>query len=313
MGNKASTKLYNTERKMQFITEARSGTNFGCSVFNTTQPYEEDTKQDVCEFSVEILQSIVDKCFGVRARTVDTVIGFLRAYVEWCREHGYSTSDAIFNVKNDTSEKIRSSMVSSPKHLEMILDAVFEPVDRETVDCIYRCYLWMAFAGLEDVDAVKVKISEIDFDAMLIEHNGRSFNIYREAVPAFRAACNATEFTYIHPKYGEVIRERHVGDNLMRGIRSESVKVETARSSVGKKLRESGYEITYGKIRLSGVFYEAYESERMGVPANFNGLVEEKLARMNHKYNGKYTRSKQAYAIRQDLLTDYKRWKDAFR
>lgn len=88
-----------------------------------------------------------------------------------------------------------------PKHLQAILDKSFHPLESETVDCVYRCYLWMAFAGMEEANALEVKVSEIDFGPMLIEHGGKSYEIYREAIPAFRMACEATEFMYEHPNY----------------------------------------------------------------------------------------------------------------
>jgi len=308
--------MYNEERKMRFLEETRSSVGFGKSVFKTIAPYEHEAKMDLCELPIEILQPVANSNFGSRTRTSDSTIAFLRAYTTWCREEGFPVGDGVYLLKTEMDEKVRRLMIASPKHLEATLNKAFAPVQSETVDCLYRCYLWMAFAGLKDVDALDVKVCEIDFDTMLIEHNGRSYELYREAVPTFKMACSATQFRYINPNYGSDkqggYRNRYPGELLMRGIRSEQIKIATVRASIGKAFKECGVETTYNKIRLSGLFYKAYEMERCGEEVNFDGIVEERLSQMDHKYHKNYTRNKEANGIRRDLFDDYGCWKAAF-
>ena len=86
---------------------------------------------------------------------------------------GISRCGGIGLLKVDMADKMRRLMVASPQHLESIMDAAFDPVDSETVDCLYRCYLWMAFSGFSEDESLSVKVSEIDFDSMMIHHNGK--------------------------------------------------------------------------------------------------------------------------------------------
>ena len=303
--------MYNEERKMQFVEETKSTKAFGRFVFSTTQPYEESAMQDLCELPSDVLQEIINKNFGVRTRSVDNTISYIRSYVTWCKEKEYKTCDGIYAVKMQMDEKMKRYMIASPKHLQAILDKVFLPVESETIDCVYRCYLWLLFAGLEEMDAADVKTSEVDFNSMLIEHDGKSFELYRESIPAFRTACEATQFQFIHPKYTQT-RNRYLGDNLMRGIRAENMKPTSIRSAIQKSFKSNGIDLTYSTIRLSGMFYRAYETERMGNEVNFDDYITEQIIKRNSTYHVNYTRNKAANMIKRDLLDDYACWKAAF-
>lgn len=308
--------MYNEERKMRFLEETRSSVDFGRSVFNTIAPHEEKENKDLCELSIEVLQPIANTKFGSRTRTSDSTIAFLRSYVCWCKEQGYPTTSDVYDLKTEMDEKMKRMMIASPTHLEVVLNKVFDPVQDETVDCLYRCYIWMAFAGIEESETPEVRVDEIDFDSMTIEHGGRSYEIYREAVPAFKMACTATQFRYVNPNYTNGkqggYRNRHPGEHLLRGIRSEKIKLTTIRSVVGKKFKAEAVETSYGKIRLSGLFYKTYEMERFGEPINFDSFVVEHMGKTEHKYHANYTRNKLANGIKRDLEDDYECWKAAF-
>lgn len=308
--------MYNEERKMRFLTEMRSSVDFGRSVFNTIEPYEQKEEKDLCELTVDILQPIANAKFGSRTRTTDSTIAFLRSYVGWCKEQGYPTCSDVYELKTEMDEKMKRMMIASPIHLEAILNKIFEPVASETVDCLYRCYLWMGFAGIEEAEAIEVTVDEIDFDTMTIEHGGKSYEIYREAVPAFKMACNATEFRYVNPNYTDGkqggYRNRYPGEHLLRGIRSAQIKLTTIRAVIGKKFKAEGIETSYGKIRLSGLFYKTYEMERFGEPINFDVFIIERMGKTDHQYHRNYTRNKLANGIRRDLEDDYECWKAAF-
>lgn len=303
--------MYNEGRKIRFLEETRSSAGFGRSVFRTTEPYEEEAEKDLCELSTEVLQDIANSNFGTRTRSMDSTIAFLRSYVTWCKEQNYQTCDGVYGVKTQLDAKMKRYMVASPKHLQAMIDKAFLPVESNTVDCIYRCYLWMAFSGIEESETFEVKVDEVDFVSMLIIHGGKSFELYREAIPAFRLGCEATEFEYQHPKYTQK-RDRFPGEHLMRGIRSEKLKSNTVKSIVQKAFKAGGVELTYNKIRLSGVFYRAYEAERVGKPVDFDDLIAEHIIKMGSTYHKSYTRSKVANLLKRDLFNDYACWKAAF-
>jgi len=308
--------MYNEERKMRFLTETRSSPDYGTSIFNEIEPHEKAAGKDLCELTIDILQPIANAKFGSRTRAVDSAIAFLRSYVGWCKEQGYPTCSDMYELKTEMDEKMKRMMIASPMHLESILNKAFEPVASEMVDCLYRCHLWMGFAGIEESETKEVTVDEIDFDSMTIEHGGKSYEIYREAVPAFKMACSAVQFKYVNLSYPEdkqcMYRDRYPGEHLLRGIRSEQIQLRTLRAFIGKKFKEAGIETSYGKIRLSGLFYKTYEMERFGEPVNFDGYINECIEKRNPQYHKNYTRRKIASLIKYDLEDDYECWKAAF-
>lgn len=305
--------MYNEERKVKFLSETKKSPAFGKSIFRATEPIEQQYGVDLVMLPTEALQSVVNERLGIRTRSVGTAIVFLRSYFTWCKENGYEVGSGIDGLEIETGEKIRATMVSSPKHLELLLDKVFTPVQEETMDCIYRCFLWLAFSGLEDVEAMDVKTSEIDFEQMLIHHGDKDYELYKEAIPAFKKACSLTEFVYINPKYSKkVTRNRFPGEYLMRGVRSEKISLMTMRTIIGTHFRDNGIKISYSRIHLSGVFYRMYEMERAGMPVDFSGIAIERTNRIDRQYSENYSRRKVTASIEQDYIDDYASWKRAF-
>lgn len=305
--------MYNEEQKMRFLKETRRSPVYGASIFRATESVEEKYGVDLCLLPAEAIQSILNEKLGIRAKSVGTACVFLKAYFSWCRDNGIETGNGLEGLSVKTEEKIRNTMVASPKHLELILDKAFDPVESETIDCIYRCFLWMAFSGMEETDAVNVKIPEVDFIRMVIRHQDREYEMYKEALPAFHKACELTKFIYQHfnPEY-KVSRARYPGDNLFRGFRSEKIKVNSLRSVVSSRFHEKKMKLSYDRLVLSGTFYRAYEMERAGFTPDFSDVVEERVERVDRAYSGSYCQKKTAASIKNELLNDYASWKHAF-
>lgn len=305
--------MYNEERKLKFLAEINDSSNYSRSIFNNAAPIEEKNNLDLCELPSDILQSLFNSSFGTSTKSTSIAISFVKKYILWCKDNGFNVceDDGILNIKIDTTEKIRRTMVASPQHLAHILDAAADPLDANTMDCVYRCFLWLAFSGFSDKEALEVKVSEVDFDSLLIHHNGKSLELYREAVPTFKKACEATEFVYVHSNY-TTVRPRFEGDKLLRGVRSNGIKTSTILNWITHKLGPIGYELTCKKLYYSGIYYKMYEAERYGVEPNFDGLIFERLENTKKEYHKNYTRNKAVGNIRKTLMDDYENWKKAF-
>lgn len=303
--------MYNEERKMAFLTETRVSPEFGKTVFNATTKLEEERGQDLCELTSEDIKPLFDQHFGVRKRAVESSLAVIQSYAEWCAARGFHVPDGFRDIEIDMSEKIRRTMIASPMHLQIILDKCFAPVESETADCLYRCYLWMAFSGVKDHDALEVKVSDIHLEDLTIQYNNVVRELYRESLSAFRMACEATDFVYVHPRY-TTRRNRFPGDKLIRGIKSDGIKMTTIRSTLQKAFDANQIETSYSKIYLSGIFYKAYEAERCGFGVNFDDVIVENMASTDRVYHGNYTPKKVANLLLRDLKGDYERWKQAF-
>lgn len=291
--------MYNEERKKTYLSQ--TGDKIALKQFPNIEPFEESMGKDLCEMSKEELQRIADKTLGVLPTTLLDTMRSVASYRNWCMENGYKVFPLEHPIQLDSTKRIRECMVASPMHLQTILDKVFNQPERETVDCLYRCFLWMAFAGIYDQkDAVGVKTDEVDLDNLVIRHGGKVYEFERIALPAFRVACTAESFLYEHPKYKSPIwRKRLESPYLMRSFRAKQISLRSIHPSIYLRFEEKAPEsgVTYNRIFYSGVFYRAYEMERAGFPPNFDSLL------LDIGFN----RSK-----RSSLMRDYAGWKKAF-
>jgi hypothetical protein len=303
--------VYNEDQKIKFLKDTRSSWPGAESTFRVMQALEEEYQMDLCLLPTDVLQTYINAKFGTRSTATMTYIKFLRSYCKWCADNGIKTSGGIFGVEVQFDEKLKQLTASSPKHLETILNLAFDPVERETTDCLYRCYLWMAFAGIRDREAVEVKTREVDFDSLLIHHNGRSFEFYKEAVPAFKNACELPDFVYAHPKY-ITRRNRLPSEYLLRGVRSEKPGLTTMRDKMHVYLLYQNIQITYRTIFLSGIFYRAYEMERAGFTPDFSAAVIEQITKPGKVYSSVEQKKHNAQLIEKAFLEDYQNWKRAF-
>jgi len=315
--------MYNEQLKRRFINEKirSESTATNCeSLFNATEKFETQWNADVCTRNAAELQPVIDELSGIRDKSKLMRAIILKQYVSWCVDNGIENACiGIFDVNFSNVDRIKSFMVSCPKHLQKSLDEICDPVEENTIDCIYRCYYWLAYGGMDEEDILLVKVSDVDFGNMNVNWKGKEIPIYREAIPAFKNAANLTEFIYHNPNYSKpIIRNRVYGTALIRGIRSMpslmAMRVELSRRQ--KKAIDCGktdMKLSYRRVRLSGMFYTAYENERAGIVPDFikesKEFAEGKEYKLDSCGNTQGNKIKQ---ISEDYMIDYKRWKKAF-
>lgn len=170
--------------------------------------------------------------------------------------------DGMLNIEAAGLAKVRRQMVSSPLHLQRILDEVFDKESEETIDVTYRCYYWMAFGGIKEDDTLLVRASDIDFANMEIVYQDTHVPLYREALPAFHKAAELNSFCYKNPNYSRTItRDRVSGDTLMRGIRAVK-KTATLRSILSKKSAKAIEDgLTQQQLSFYRVWMSGYSTE----------------------------------------------------
>lgn len=326
--------MYNEIQKQAYIdSKADTTKKFLLQIFNGFEPYEKKWNMDLSMQSTDILQPVVNELSGLRSKSTELLLIMLKDYVKWCGQNGYETSRGIYGVRIDSIEKVRNQMVSSPAHLatilckekvkddsgKVILERGFDDPEKETIDVTYRVFLWMAFAGLYDIEAIRVKSSDVDLENLKIDFEGHSYEIYKEAIVDFNKACNLNEFVYEHPHY-TIKRQRVDGSIIMRGVRSNKVDLMTLRPIINKKLnpKQKGdntrlkTKISYNKIYLSGAFYRAFIRERMGIPVNFSDLVAKDMKNSDYKITATRTLNTIANKLEREYLADYEKWKCAF-
>ena len=145
--------------------------------------------------------------------------GYIKRYIKWCKEDGLpNVTDSVNYVKIDGEIGVRQRLVKSPLHLQVCLNRVFEKEEEDTIDILYRCFFWMAYAGISEADTLKIKISDVDLLNRKIVYNNIEYPIYDEAFRAFKKCIELNYFDKKHPRYNNPLRRYRVeGDMLLRG------------------------------------------------------------------------------------------------
>ena len=314
--------MYNEQQKVNFIkgyTGSLNTANVATTIFNALEKYEEQWQADFCTRSKEELQPVIDEIVGLRTKSQWMTLIILKEYVKWCIAMKVpGACDGMLQVEAVGLDKVRHQMVSSPLHLQKYLDELFDPESEETIDNIYRCYFWMAYGGIDEEDTILVKREDINFDQMTIAYKDTNIPIYREALPAFRNAVSLTDFLYKHPNYTKTVRRDRIGgDTIMRGIKAET-KTFTMRVTISKrniKAVEDGrtdLQLSFYRVRMSGLFFRAYERERAGIPVDFSEAAMRAMAGKEYSIKGRIKLEHKQNRMERDYMEDYQRWKLAF-
>lgn len=314
--------MYQEEQKIRFIrsyTKSISTANVATGIFNRLEPYEQMWQADLCTKQAEDLQPVIDEIIGVRQKSRWHILTILKEYTRWCIAMKIpGACDGMLHIEVSGLDKVRRQMVSSPLHLQMYLDQVFDAEDQETIDNIYRCYYWMAYGGIQEEDTILIRQEDVDLSHLMIRYQNTSAPIYREAIPAFQNAMSLNSFLYKHPNYSHTIRRDRVpGTTLMRGVKS-TTKIMTIRSSLSHRSAEATkkqrteLQLSFHRVWMSGLFYRMYERERAGVPVDFSEAAVSFMGGRTYTLSGREKIEHIQNRIEREYMEDYQRWKLAF-
>lgn len=314
--------MYNEELKVRFIKDYTSSintANVATVIFNAFEKYEGVWQADLCTQGADVLQAAVDEVVGIRAKSKWMTLTILKEYVKWCMAMKVpGACDGMLHIETVGLDKIRHQMVSSPLHLQKFLDTLFDPESEETMDNLYRCYFWMAYGGIDEDDTILIKAEDVDLTEMVIRYKDTRVPIYRESLPAFRNAVSLGSFLYKNANYKKPIRrDRLVGDTIMRGIKA-TTKTFTMRTTLSKrnikavKDGKTDMQLSFYRVRMSGLFYRAYEMERAGIPVDFSEAAVNAMEGKTYSLSGRVKIEHKQNRIERDYMEDYQRWKLAF-
>lgn len=324
--------MYNTEIKTRFITEvitSASRRNLVTVMFNALEPHEKAWGADICTRNKEELQPVVSELVGFRTKSQRARMSALKAYVRWCIQNQIEGAcDELFLIDELGLDKLKRQMVANPQHLQRYLNCICDAESEETVGCIYRCFYWLAYGGMQEEDVFDVVESDVNLEDMVVRHGGNEYPIYREAIPAFKNCVNLRQFRYKHANYSAdkvVFKERASGNMLLRGI-SESKSIKAVRVEMSRRAKNPKFmsitdkddksldlKLSFYRVWLSGLFYRTYEAERAGMPADFLAAAEQFMEGKTYKLDsGRNLIGAKQRQLASDYLEDYNRWKEAY-
>ena len=319
--------MYNEELKRRFMNEHTDKESTRKSyeyIFKTTEPYEIKWGADVCTRTAVELQEVIDDLAGTRLDLKSSKIISLKNYIKWCVRNGVEGArDEWSQIQNTGLNKIKTSMVSFPGHLQKCLNELYDEESMQTLDNVYRCFYWLAYSGMKEEDIFNVKNEDIDLVNLVVKYKNDVYPIYKEALPCIRNCMTLKSFYFNHPLYSSdknVWKDRAPGNTLVR-VLSGTCTIKSFRSLLSTKvIHESKGVISgvprkvqklgYNRVWRSGMFYRIYEQDLLGFPLDFTEMVEVLFDGKTSDKPNYITYRK--HAVTKSLHQDYLRWKEAF-
>lgn len=313
--------MYNEQLKKKFIEEyagSLSTAGHATALFNALEKFEIEWGTDVCTMDTEDIKNALDSIALLRSKSNWMMLVILKEYIKWCSYMKVpGVRDGVLQIEYKDIigvEKLRKQTVSSPLQMQAYLDSLFDAESLQTLDNIYRCCCWLAYGGFEEDEIARIQCSDVNFSEMTVVYEDKDMPIYREAIQAFRNAVELDRFVYIHPKY-QCVKQRISGEELIRGVKAgmNSKTIRPVLSSKNKIALEQGKtdkQLSFYRMRISGLFYRIYERERAGVPVSFRDEAIRYVK--SRQFSGGISFERRVNIAEKEYFDDYQRWKIAF-
>lgn len=260
--------MRNEERKkdyLELLSDSKNTIANAVRAFRLFSEAEDRTGYDFCEMPLNIIQPVINKVTTSRSSSVNAIIFSLKNYVIWCEQRGIATSDAVFHIKIDPSNRISSEMPKDPAMMKAILDTVFDDPKHETVDIVYRAFFWFAYIGIYDTQAIDLNTDDVDIKNMTVTYQKKHYSIPEQAKEDILAAVEAEQFILYHDNpYYEKVQDRASGRAVLRTVRMRRPDLDNFRATISKKTKQSTFRLSYRKILLAGEYHRWYLAELQG-------------------------------------------------
>lgn len=308
--------MYNQGIKGRFMWDCEDTIGRGSPAYNAyrrlfelSSGLEEKFGKDLAAFSSDEFAMFEKLIAGnLRIAPMRYRASMLR-YLDWCNSGraDINTSEGTAHILNELAE-YKNTIVSGPVHLQVALDKIFDEESRHTIDVMYRCFLWMAFAGVRNKQfASAISVNDVDVGKRIFFYNGKEYPIYPQALEAFDLTKSSTAFVYEHPNY-TCSRDRVKSDRFLRGIKADAGS-DWIMLAVRKKTGEAhlrnpeAKRLSYQSTMHSGIFYRQYEAEAAGMDVDFTYLLNESA------YQDRACFISRKSTINADLKDEYYVWK----
>ena len=267
--------MYNSYIKREYLSSVnQSQFQFEVMLFNKLDKFEKEKECDIAQVNLDdiilILRQIYNKHLELKYRALLSIMNY-KIWYSTNVDSGINScfiSDEYFELLKD-AEEIKSSMVSSPFFMNKYLDSIFETVETNTIDNIYRCAVWLVYIGINENDLVDIQINDVDLFKRIITVKGKEYKIIDEAFSSINSCVKESSFLVKLGgiKGGEEFIDRKYGSQLLRNSRNNSPTdqafLKSLKDTFYKRSLKSRYakQITFSTIRTSGMFYRIRKAE----------------------------------------------------
>lgn len=311
--------MYQSELKARFIRQYTNSANTALrceSLFDIVESVESELGKDVCTMTDDEFSGVLSLVCGVKHSTGTRMSAFLRDYIKWCVDTDVSGANQdLLTVEFDQTDNMRDGMYKSPSHLQHVLDSLFYPVSEGTFHNALRCYIWLAYIGLQQKEIEIVEKTNVDFASNTVHSASGAHSIYMEAIPTFLSCVNETSFRYFHNKHGGLSPRERADSALLLARTKSTVKSQELINSICAvtRAKESNASFRYDRLLLSGVFYRMYLRETEdGIPVDFHLFAQEFVLAKRMFKSSKYDESAEVRKTAFMFKQDYAAWKVAF-
>jgi integrase len=241
MGNTIG--LYNEERKMEFISSYTDNENtkrICITLFKSIAGYENDWNADICTKQAEDLIPVIESFTGIRSLSKTRKVIILKKYIQWCIECKIpNATNGLKDVEDVLGlNKLRTQMVSSPAHLQKYMNDILHTEDMNTTDNTVRCFLWLAYGGMQELDIFNVKVGDVDLKRKIISLRHTKNKQY-QTIPL------STELTHQLKEYMNLwLKGALPSDYLFPNVSGEAMTYSALHSSFCRYCKGRGIEQT---------------------------------------------------------------------
>ena len=322
--------MYNESQKMEYLDSSSQYTPESLvnvrRVLNRISKFEEEEEKDFCfiDNKEKVLDILSDIC-GFSSGGIRNKMSMLKGYVKWCKDVKQLPNVSV--IINDISvdevslRYVKHKFVADPADLQECMDNIFDIEDELTVDNVFRCFLWMAFIGINEDDMFSIQESDVDLRYQSVYFGGKDYPFPDEALDSFLNCIQLKEFRFKNSHYSSHeygTRQRYDGAFLLR--RSPYSAEDTVYNPDGERQKFQAYismknkksgsprVLTYKSIKSSGFFYRLYQQEKLGVGIEFDKVVEA----LDEERDLQVNRGKALKQLERHVKDEYSRWKKTF-
>lgn len=318
--------MYNANQKQEFIlqfTKSPTVAKQSESIFNKIGEIEKKHGADMCFISdPDTVLEIAQCVSGSRVNGNKWKLNMLKGYIEWCSKRYDNVELALMNISQEdiNISYIENHMASDPNDMKDYLDAFLRPDEKLTMDIVYKCVLWLAYAGIKEEKIIDIKTDDVNLelvgDIFYIIYDDKVYPVPEVALDTFTKCVQLTAFNYEY-NLNTKLKPRVSGNGLLRGIKAQSNNYHAFIERITRKASDAGIQrrITYTNAMYSGFFYRMYALELISkVDVDFRDEARRFIGDKVYKVDStKSTQESIKGQMIKQLEEDYRIWKVAFK
>lgn len=285
------------------------------NLFNRLEEQETLFKKDFLQMDRDEIISLLSNFLRGGKDYQATTMSMLSQYFNWGLKEKLTklNENVLIGLKIsslDVSSSYANSMVKNEQDLIDCLDTIYYPLEENMVDNLQRCFLMLAFTGIDTKDILMLKTDDIDLENSLIYYMNRKIEMSEYVRKVVRyvmemtTMCKALKNGVIREI--RIVRNGYVIENTINDASLEYRKSlkSTFNTSISAKLSSCERALTQQKIIDSGIFSRIYSKELSGHGIDCSEYL------FNRRNNIKTIESPDRVA--DQCIKEYSIWKKAF-